>query len=149
MKSFTERVEEALADPELQRALTSGTRLARRNRADAFEWMRSEGLDTEQMREAAHRVKMEILGDLEGWLDRLEENVVANGGVVHRAETAAKACDYVLRLAADNHVRSVVKSKSMVTEEIDLNERFESAGIEVLETDLVVLSTRYGPLLIA
>ena len=65
MKSFTERVEEALADPRLQRALTSGTRLARQNRADAFKWMRSEGLDTEQMREAAHRIKMEILADLD------------------------------------------------------------------------------------
>ena len=136
MKSFTERVEEALANPGLQRALTSGTRLARQNRADAFEWMRSEGLDTEQMRESAHRIKMEILGDLDRWLDRLEESVVVNGGVVHRAGTAGEACDYILRVADDNHVRSVVKSKSMVTEEIDLNERFEGAGIEVLETDL-------------
>ena len=136
MKSFTERVQEALADPGLQRALPSGTRLARQNRAEAFEWMRGEGLDTEEMREAAHRIKMEILEDLDRWLDRLEESVVANGGVVQRTGTAAEACDYILRLADDNDVRSVVKSKSMVTEEIDLNERFEGAGIEVLETDL-------------
>ena len=136
MKSFTDRVEEALTNSGLQRALTSGTRLARQNRAEAFEWMQGEGLETEQMREAAHRTKMEILGDLDRWLDRLEESVVANGGVVQRAGTAAEACDYILRLADDNDVRSVVKSKSMVTEEIDLNERFERAGIEVLETDL-------------
>ena len=136
MKSFKERVGEALTNTGLQSSLKSGTRQARQSRANAFEWMREEGWDTEQMRETAHRIKIEILEDLDCWLDQLEENVIANNGVVYRAATAVEACDYTLRFANDHHVRSVVKSKSMVTEEIDLNERFEDAGIEVLETDL-------------
>lgn len=136
MKSFHKRVQEALEDKDLHGNLTTGTRQARQSRADAFEWMRSEGLDTEGMRDEAHRVKMEILDDLDVWVDRLEQSVVSNGGVVYRASTAESACEYVLQIAKDNDVDSVVKSKSMVTEEIDLNERLLEAGLDVVETDL-------------
>ncbi len=134
--SLKKRVRRALEDSQLQHAMSSGTRQVRRSRAEAFEWLEASGMDTDRKRDEAHAIKMEILDDLDTWVDRLEASVIGNGGKVYRAATAEAACDYILGLARDNEVRSVVKSKSMVTEEIDLNARFEEAGVEVVETDL-------------
>ena len=134
--SFKDRARRALEDSKLRHALRSGTRQVRRSRAGAFEWLEASGMDTEAMRDEAHRIKMEILDDLDTWVDRLVASVVGNGGKVYRAATAEAACDYIIDLAREKQVRSVVKSKSMVTEEIDLNVRFEDAGVEVVETDL-------------
>ena len=134
--SFKDRTRRALGDTQLRQALASGTRQVRQSRAGAFEWLEASGKDVEAMRDQAHRVKMEILDDLDMWVDRLEASVIRNGGKVYRAATAEAACDYVIGLAREKQVRAVVKSKSMVTEEIDLNDRFEDAGVEVVETDL-------------
>jgi L-lactate dehydrogenase complex protein LldF len=70
------------------------------------------------------------------YLTRLEEKVEGAGGHVHWAETAEEARRIVLQIAKENNVKNVVKSKSMATEEIELNHALEAAGIEALETDL-------------
>ncbi|HSE98606.1 MAG TPA: LutB/LldF family L-lactate oxidation iron-sulfur protein, partial [Blastocatellia bacterium] len=62
--------------------------------------------------------------------------VSRNGGKVHWASTGEEACRLVLDIARKNGVRRVVKSKSMVTEEMELNEALEEAGIQAVETDL-------------
>lgn len=136
MTPFRDRVQRVLENPHLQAAYAFGTRQGRLNRASAFAWMGEQGMQPEQIRDQAHQIKMETLDQLDLWLDRLEASVRANGGKVYRAETAHDACQYVLDLAKARGVRSVVKSKSMATEEIELNEWFHHAGIEVLETDL-------------
>jgi L-lactate dehydrogenase complex protein LldF len=136
MTLFETRVRHALQNSGLQKALAFATKQARTNRAAAFSWLDAQGLQPESMRERGHEIKMEVLADLDKWLDRLETKVKANGGQVYRAATAEDACARILTLAREHGVRSVVKSKSMATEEIDLNERFEAAGLEVLETDL-------------
>jgi len=92
--------------------------------------------DGEALRDRAREIKEETISNLEFYLTQFEENVVRLGGTVHWARTGEEACAIVLDLARKNQVKRVVKSKSMVTEEIELNEALESAGIEAVETDL-------------
>ena len=70
------------------------------------------------------------------YLEQLERNVVAQGGKVIWASSGVEACDFILDLARQRGVKLVVKSKSMTTEEIHLNERLEDAGVEAVGTDL-------------
>src|SRR5208337_2446189 len=63
-------------------------------------------------------------------------NAEARGAKVFKAVTAQEAVDYILKVAKDNNVRTVVKSKSMASEEIHLNRYLEETGVSVRETDL-------------
>ena len=92
--------------------------------------------DGEALRDRAREIKEETIGNLDAYLTQLEENVARLGGTVHWARTGAEARAIVLDLARKNNVKRVVKAKSMVTEEIELNEALEQAGIEAVETDL-------------
>lgn len=88
------------------------------------------------LRERASAIRRETLADLDTHLQTLTASVERSGGVVHRAATGEQAADIVRRIAAEHGAGLVVKSKSMVTEEIHLNERLEQAGMSVVETDL-------------
>ena len=90
----------------------------------------------EAMRDRAREIRLHTLSRLSEYLDQFAESVEQRGGTVFFAADASEANDYVARLAADRGVRSVVKSKSMVTEEIELNRHLESQGLQVVETDL-------------
>lgn len=90
----------------------------------------------EELRDRARKIKEIVIDNLDTYLVQLEENVVRHGGNVHWARDGAEAVAIVLGIALKNNVRRVVKSKSMVTEEIELNEALELAGIEAVETDL-------------
>jgi L-lactate dehydrogenase complex protein LldF len=90
----------------------------------------------EELREAASELRRHTLAHLDSYLERLGNAVVAAGGHVHWAEDAERARAIVLEIAARHGVRRAVKSKSMATEEIGLNEALERSGIEALETDL-------------
>jgi L-lactate dehydrogenase complex protein LldF len=90
----------------------------------------------EALRDQARSIKEKTIADLGSYLIQLEENVVRLGGKVHWARTGEEARDIVLDLARKNNVKRIVKGKSMATEEIELNEALEHAGIESVETDL-------------
>ncbi len=124
-----ERTQVALADVDL------GPRTARA--VDRFASHRVEALSLltgpEELRAAARQVRASVLADLPGLLERFADNVLARGGHVHWAPDAAAARAAVAGIAAG---RRVVKSKSMVTEEIGLAEALETAGADVVETDL-------------
>jgi L-lactate dehydrogenase complex protein LldF len=90
----------------------------------------------EQLRESASEIRLHTIEHMDVYLTRLEEKVKAAGGQVHWAATAEEANQIVLQLAKDHHVKTVVKSKSMATEEIGLNHVLQAADLEVLETDL-------------
>src|ERR1017187_6829248 len=92
--------------------------------------------DWQNARSHAAVIKWETLNHLDRYLEQFENNVLANGGHVFWAETAADAREHVLQLARRHGVQKVVKSKSMTTEEIHLNEALEAAGIRPIETDL-------------
>ena len=102
----------------------------------AFARGRSRFADWQAARQRCYEIKWEAVNHLDRYLLQFEEKVIARGGHVYWAATAEDARNYVVRLAQQRGVRRVVKSKSMVTEEIHLNPALERRGIEVFETDL-------------
>jgi L-lactate dehydrogenase complex protein LldF len=87
-------------------------------------------------RERAREVRDEALNRLDHYLEEFERNVLAMGGHVHWARDDHEACAIVAQLCADVDAKLVTKSKSMVTEEIELAAALEARGLEVVETDL-------------
>jgi L-lactate dehydrogenase complex protein LldF len=88
------------------------------------------------LRERARQSRDRVLNHLNEYLERTEEAVQRAGGHVFWAETGQDVAAYLLELAREKGVKTVVKGKSMVTEEIELGPALERAGIEVFETDL-------------
>ncbi len=93
-------------------------------------------VDGQLLRRQVRQMKEYVLRNLPDLLEQFEANVEANGGHVHWAQDAADANRILLDLARRHAVQKVVKSKSMVTEEICLNDALEGAGVKVVETDL-------------
>ncbi|HYL68870.1 MAG TPA: LutB/LldF family L-lactate oxidation iron-sulfur protein [Candidatus Limnocylindria bacterium] len=92
--------------------------------------------DWEAARQRCQQIKQEAINHLDQYLLQFEEKVLARGGHIFWAANAEEACKYVTDLAQRLGVRTVVKSKSMVTEEIHLSPALEKLGIKVWETDL-------------
>ncbi len=88
------------------------------------------------LRRQAHDIRMSNIRNLDILLEVLVQRITCRGGEVFFAEDAGAAVRYCIDLARKNGVRSVVKGKSMVSEEIGLNRALEDEGIEVTETDL-------------
>jgi L-lactate dehydrogenase complex protein LldF len=129
---FSENVREALADRKLQGALSKATVRFMASRSEAF----AEYPEGEALRDQARRIKEKTLAALGHYLAELAEAVRRAGGTVHWAADAREAQEIVVGLARQHGVRLAVKSKSMTTEEIGLNEALEEAGVEPVETDL-------------
>lgn len=87
-------------------------------------------------RTRAGYIKYKIINDLDKYLIEFADNFTRNGGKVIWAKDALEAVDAVLQIANKHKVKKVVKSKSMTTEEIELNEAFKKNKIESFETDL-------------
>lgn len=87
-------------------------------------------------RERAKNVKWRALETLDQQLEEFELQFTRRGGKVIWAETAQQACDEILKICEARNCKTLVKSKSMVTEEIHLNEFLEKNNIESVETDL-------------
>ena len=123
-----------MLDPQLRRALDrvgSGFDVARRN---AIEEVSEEAWD--EWRDEARSIKVHTLDHLDYYLELLHDNVTAAGGQVHFAADAAEANAIVSHLARSRGVKVATKSKSMVSEELELNPALESIGVDVYETDL-------------
>jgi L-lactate dehydrogenase complex protein LldF len=90
----------------------------------------------EAWREAAHRIKAWTITHLDRLLIQFEQQLKARDVKVHWAEDAEQANTLILDLALSRGVRTVVKAKSMATEEIALNHALEHVGIRSMETDL-------------
>jgi L-lactate dehydrogenase complex protein LldF len=129
---FPERAHAALEDAHLQEALGIATTKFIDLRKESFAGF-PEG---EALRDRARAIKEGTLQELDRHLERLADNIERLGGHVHWASTAAEARNVVLRLCRDKDVRMAVKSKSMATEEIELNGALEAAGVKPVETDL-------------
>ncbi|WP_240371939.1 LutB/LldF family L-lactate oxidation iron-sulfur protein [Anoxybacteroides rupiense] len=90
----------------------------------------------EEWRALGEEIRQHTLANLDFYLFQLSENVAKRGGHVFFAQTAEEASQYILDVAMEKQAKKIVKSKSMVTEEIHLNAVLEKAGCEVIETDL-------------
>jgi L-lactate dehydrogenase complex protein LldF len=130
-KGFRESVQEALSNGNLTGALGRFSEAYRTGRAKAYE-----GYDFEALRREIAERKGRAAGKLDALAAQFEAAVEKLGGTVHRANSPEAVREYVLALAAKRGVKSVVKSKSMASEEIHLNAALEKAGIGVRETDL-------------
>jgi len=111
-----------------------------RHAGESFRALRERGFsqlkDPEEARRKAHEVKDRCLSRLPELLKLLEKKVIEAGGVVHWAGDAVEARAVIMNLVRQYGVRTIVKGKSMMTEEIDLNRVLAEKGIEVWETDL-------------
>lgn len=92
--------------------------------------------DFDALRHYAERVRRHTIDHLDHYLQKLAARIRAAGGNVFFAATDKDAVNYVLQLAQREQVRRVVKSKSMVSEEIELNSHLAKHDIETIETDL-------------
>lgn len=93
-------------------------------------------IDFGEQRTLMKAAKAEAIDNLDHYLDQFIAAAERAGSVVHLAETAQDANDIVRRIAADNDVKLVAKSKSMVSEELFLNDALAEDDIEAVETDL-------------
>ncbi len=140
MPSFPEAAKPAVADSQLRRNLTHATHTIRAKRAGAV----AELDDWERLRQAAKQIKDHTLANLDTYLLRLEQNVTNAGGHVHWAQDAAEANAIVAGLVRDAAADRVVKVKSMLTQEIGLNDALAAQGITATETDLAELIVQLG-----
>ena len=131
---FDQKIHETLANPKLQLAIYSATGRLKQHRIQS---VASEVLpDYQELRTQANAVKKHAIENLDHYLVEFERNVQAHGGKVVYAKDGEEVADFVLSLAKARGARLIVKSKSMTTEEVDLNERLEHHGLESVETDL-------------
>ena len=93
-------------------------------------------IDVEDVREKAKNIKWRAIENLGTQLVQFETQFIKRGGKVIWAESAKQALDAVLQICQQKQCKVLVKSKSMVTEEIHLNQALEQNGIESIETDL-------------
>ena len=128
---FKERVASALGDSHLAPAVVRATDrllLARHNAMTS--------IDGERLRAQTRQMKEDVLRHLPDYLEQLESNFKSNGITVHWARDGVEAGEIVRGIGLQNGARTVVKAKSMATEEIHLNQVLEQAGLKVVETDL-------------
>lgn len=131
-EQYREEAKRGIADPVLQKGLAMiQGRLGPETALSYQNLPEGPGL-----RLKAYDIRRQAIENLDILLETLAQNIRKNGGHVFFAEDDQAAVKYCLQVAQKHHVRQVVKGKSMVTEEIGLNEALTSSGIEVSETDL-------------
>ena len=130
--NFKDNVGKALADDKLQHAMTeTGPRfIYKRTKA------REALPEFDQLRDEARDIKDHVLDHLDIYLEKYEAKVKETGGHVHWAETPDDARAAVLEICRKANATMVTKGKSMISEEIDLNQHLEANGITPVETDL-------------
>jgi L-lactate dehydrogenase complex protein LldF len=141
--TFKENAAHALADANLRDALaklSDGFPAKRRDAAARLP-------EFEDLRDQARDIKKHVLANLGFYLEAFEARVVEAGGTVHWCRSAAEARTTILRICKQAGAKTVTKSKSMISEEIAINEHLETHGVEPVETDLgeYIIQLRHEP----
>ncbi|MCI0553901.1 MAG: LUD domain-containing protein [Anaerolineae bacterium] len=151
---FRSRIRKAIANPTLQIALDANAERRVKGRVNALETLPN----WRERRQKAHSIRADVINHLDQYLDQFISSAQANGIIIHRAKNATEAIKIVLEIIKNLPQRHrehregqrevsvsqresaspilVAKSKSMVSEEIELNHALEAEGIKVVETDL-------------
>ncbi len=132
MKQFRQKASKSISDDGLQISLENATGRFREAREKALAALPN----VEAMRDHFKKIRSATLADLSTHLLNFEKNAQNAGARVHWARTGEEAAEIVTKIAQDNKVDLVVKSKSMATEEIHLNQVLGDASIVPVETDL-------------
>ena len=131
---FDRKIHDTLADANLQLAIYKATG---RLKDDRIRTTADSVLpDYQELRTQANALKKHTIDNLDHYLEEFQRNVEAHGGKVVYCKDATEVSDFVLDLAKRRGARLIVKSKSMTTEEVDLNQRLAHHGMESVETDL-------------
>ena len=131
MKELKHKVEEKLDDEILYATLKNFASSLKVSRANAFE-----GLDFDALREEVNSLKDFSKMDVEELFQQFKGKVEKHGSYVYSARDAADANSYILDVCRKHAAEYVVKSKSMTSEEIKLNDALEAGGVQPVETDL-------------
>jgi L-lactate dehydrogenase complex protein LldF len=143
-RNFTANARAGLANDNLQQALAIMTQRG-------FPLRRHEVVarlpEFEALRDIGREIKEHTLAHLDFYLELYEQNVVASGGEVHWARTPQEAREAVLRICRAADAKTVTKGKSMIAEEIGLNDFLEQHGVTPVETDLgeYIIQLRHEP----
>ena len=130
--AFKARAAKGMADDELQRTLALFQTGFSVRRAEAAARLP----EFEALRDRAKEIKDHAVAHLDFYLERFEREVLASGGHVHWCETPEDARRTVLEICRTADAKSATKSKSMIGEEIALNDFLQANGVEPVETDL-------------
>ena len=133
---FRARAGEKVRDEVLQRALQKARPLFVGKRAKGMASLVEDGLDFDALRSTGKNARNRILADLDVWLDIFETRATANGAEVLWARDGAEVSRLVVDIARRHGVTKATKSKSMLSEEADLNAALSAAGVQPVETDL-------------
>ncbi len=130
--SLKERMQKNLGDVFMRSSISHAQDLINQKREDRY----AELGHFEEWRDIAADIRNHVLEHLDFYLNQFAENAEKSGAFVHFAKDAKEANKIALDIFQQKHAKSAVKSKSMVTEEIGLNEVLEEAGVNIVETDL-------------
>jgi len=130
--TFKDNAHDALGNRHLQEALDKMRAGFPQRRLDAI----SKLPEFEDLREQGRSIKNHVLENLDWYLERYERNVIAAGGHVHWARTPEEARQIILGLCRKLGAKTVTKGKTMIAEEIGLNDFLEAEGVIPIETDL-------------
>ena len=129
---FKQRTTEAVSDAHLRKSFRGAMDFLMAKRAAQF----PDPEALEAQRGLAEHIRKYSLARLPELLEQLERKLTANGIQVHWAENAEQANAIIIGIAQTHSAKLVVKGKSMVSEETELNHALEAAGIEALESDM-------------
>ncbi|MFM8614225.1 MAG: LUD domain-containing protein, partial [Alphaproteobacteria bacterium] len=129
---FKENAARAIGDAGLQKALGKAKGAFLQRRGDAVARLP----EFEQLRDIGRDIKNHTLANLDFYLETYAANVEAAGGKVHWCSTAEEARATVLDICRNAGAKTVTKGKSMISEELGINDHLEAHGIEPVETDL-------------
>ncbi|WP_318458796.1 LutB/LldF family L-lactate oxidation iron-sulfur protein [Photobacterium leiognathi] len=131
-QKFKDRIHVKMKDESMRAAVANAQERMFKNRAIAAEKLGN----WEEWREMGMDIRNHVLENLDYYLQQLSDNVEKNGGHVYFAATAEDATNYIEKIIQQKNAKKVVKSKSMVTEEIGMNHVIQRNNCEVIETDL-------------
>lgn len=129
---FRERTRAALDDPKLRKSFRGAMDFLQDKRSVQF----PDGDELERLRDLGEAIRQHALAHLPTLLVQLEAKLTAAGVQVHWAATADEANAIILRIAQARQATSVIKGKSMASEEIELNHYLKERGIDCLESDM-------------
>jgi L-lactate dehydrogenase complex protein LldF len=141
--AFKANATRAMADTGLQKALVRSKASFQARRSNAVAALP----EFEQLREIGRDIKNHTLAHLDFYLETYAQNVEAAGGTVHWCSTAEDARATILKICQDAGAKTVTKGKSMISEEIGVNDHLARHGITPVETDLgeYILQIRKEP----
>ena len=131
-RAFKQRIDVALNNPQIRQNFRHAMDGMMSKRASLFK----DDVELQNLRSQDSLIRTNALAKLPELLEQLEDNLTANGIVVHWAENANQANQITLDILNSKNAKTVVKGKSMVSEEVEMNHYLQQHGIDVTESDL-------------